>query len=454
MSDLPAQIQVAIRERNLFRRGERILVAVSGGLDSMVLLHQLAELADGRRWKLHVAHFNHQLRGRASTADERFVAQAARKLGLPFTSGRGAVRSAARKRGESLEMAARELRHRFLAGAARQLNCRCVALAHHAGDQVELFFLRLFRGAGGEGLGGMKWVSPSPADRRVRLVRPFLATEHDALCEYARRQRIRFRKDASNDSTEILRNRIRHELLPWLRRNYQPALDKIIGRVMEIVAGEAEVVSEAARTVRRMKPRTLAGWPVGLQRRILQSQLLERGIAPNYELIESLRQQPDQPVSLGPRRTVVRDRMGRIRVTARRRGRFDVRQAAVALDCKAGSVSFGGVELQWWIEAGTGRRIPRAGSGREFFDADRVGSRLILRHWQAGDRFRPIGLNGSLKLQDWFTNQKIPSAERRRVVVAVGASGEIFWVEGQRIGEACKLRSDTRRRLIWRWKRG
>ena len=127
----------------MFCRGERILVAVSGGVDSMVLLAAMHELAGAAGWKLSVAHFNHQLRGRASAADERFVGQAAGKLGLPFYAGRGAVKSFAKKRGVSIEMAARELRHKFLAQTARRFKCPVVALAHHADDQVELFFLRL-----------------------------------------------------------------------------------------------------------------------------------------------------------------------------------------------------------------------------------------------------------------------------------------------------------------------
>ena len=122
-----------------------------------------------------------------------------------------------------------------------------IALAHHADDQVELFFLRLLRGAGGEGLSGMKRRSPSPADRNLLLARPLLGFSKAELRTFARENKIRFREDATNVSADFLRNRIRNELLPWLRQNYQPALDKTVLRLMDIVGAEADFAGAAAR---------------------------------------------------------------------------------------------------------------------------------------------------------------------------------------------------------------
>ena len=131
-------------------------------------------LRSKHRWKITVAHFNHQLRGRASDADEQLVRKTAARLKLPFVVGRADVKQFAAQSKVSVEMAARKLRHDFFARAARKRKISTVALAHHADDQVELFFLRLLRGAGGEGLAGMKWRSPSPADTKITLVRPLL----------------------------------------------------------------------------------------------------------------------------------------------------------------------------------------------------------------------------------------------------------------------------------------
>ena len=163
MGEFLQRVQTAVEKRRLFLHGQKILVAVSGGADSMVLLHVLNGLAKKQRWKIFVAHFNHRLRGRASDADEKLVEQTATKLRLKFFRGGADVKAFAAQSKISVEMAARTLRHEFLARTAREQKISTTALAHHADDQVELFFLRLLRGAGGEGMAGMKWRSPSPA---------------------------------------------------------------------------------------------------------------------------------------------------------------------------------------------------------------------------------------------------------------------------------------------------
>src|SRR6185312_8210942 len=133
-----------------------------------VLLQVLHALSKKNRWRITVAHLNHQLRGRSSDADERLVIRVAKKMGVAVVASRTDVKKLAQTGKLSLEMAARKARHEFLAQTAARLNISHIALAHHADDQVELFFLRLFRGAGSEGLAGMKWRGPSPADRRIQ----------------------------------------------------------------------------------------------------------------------------------------------------------------------------------------------------------------------------------------------------------------------------------------------
>src|SRR5439155_11704644 len=268
----------------LFNEGQPILVAVSGGLDSMVLLRVIHELSASHGWQLTVAHLNHSLRGRSSDADERLVRQAAQKLQLPIAIERADVRSFARAQKLSLEMAARKRRHDFLARTALKMGMSTVALAHHADDQLELFFLRLLRGSGGEGLAGMKWRSPSPSNPRVELVRPLLDSPKSALRDYAAQTRIHHREDATNACLDFQRNRLRHELLPLLRRKYQPALQKTVLRVMEIVGTEADFVTQAAsdwlqrRRMGRRQPPAFEKLNVAVQRRCVQLQLLGLGI--------------------------------------------------------------------------------------------------------------------------------------------------------------------------------
>ena len=468
MTDLLQRVEQNILNRRLLKPGPAVLVAVSGGLDSMVLLHSLHELSSRHRWKLTVAHFNHQLRGRSSDADERLVRRTAATLKLPFVAGRIDVKGFAQKSKLSIEMAARKLRHEFFARAARERKIRVIALAHHADDQVELFFLRVLRGAGGEGLAGMKWRSPSPVDAKIMLLRPLLDTTKEELRRFARKNKVRFREDATNARLEMPRNRVRNELLPLLRRRYQPALTRTVLRLMEIVGAEADLIGETARqwlkktgrdgppgrprTPRRGVP-TFKDLPVAVQRRVLQLQLSEIGVPAVFGLIESLRQSTDVQVNLGPQLSILRDATGMVSLRLAPPSGFSTNETVINLAGRAGDEEFDGMRLGWRLEAGANFARPHGRKACESFDADKVGGNITLRHWRPGDRFQPIGLRSSVKLQDLFTNRKIPRTRRRALMVAAAENREIFWVEGLRISENFKLTPQTRRRLVWRWHR-
>ncbi len=461
MSEFLQRVEIAVKERQLFSRGKKILVAVSGGVDSMVLLHTLNALAAKNHWKIFVAHFNHQLRGRASDADEKLVRQTAKKLRVIFFPGGTDVNAFATQSKISVEMAARKLRHEFLAQTAQENKIPTIALAHHADDQVELFFLRLLRGAGGEGLAGMKWRSPSPADKSIALVRPLLGFSKAEILAHARAEKIRFRDDATNFSTDILRNRIRNELLPLLRKNYQPGLGKTVLRLMEIVGAEAEFVGATAAAWWAKSEIAFARLPVAVQRRVLQQQLAELGVVSDFELVEQLRAVPGKLVSVSSALSVVRDADGKIRLldsSARAENKFNTGELKFKMSGRAGRVGFVGWEFYWALKKydgslGLARRSPSSPRRIqcEFFDAAKIGGEIILRHWRAGDRFQPIGLKSAVKLQDLFVNAKIPAARRRELVLAATATGEIFWVEGLRIGEKFKLTPATKRLLRWNW---
>jgi tRNA(Ile)-lysidine synthase len=429
---LSGQVEAEIAAHGLLRRGQTVLVAVSGGSDSMALLAVLRDLARRWRWRLVVAHFNHQFRGRASEADEALVRRTARQWGLACEVGRADVRSCAAASGGSLEMAGREARHAFLAAAARRRRARAVALAHHADDQVELFLVRLLRGASSLGLAGMPWSNPSPADSTVRLVRPFLGLTRAQLDNFVRQERIRFREDASNASHDILRNRIRHELLPLLARHYQPAVRTVILREMAALSADAGLIADLAQQWRQAPAEGSSRFiqlPLSVQRRLLQDELLGLECEGDFDRVEALRLRPGEPLTVGPGVQLRHDGAGRIT-----RATFD------------------GLTWTWKLSAARGKP-PAFGAGCEWFDADQVGSGIVLRHWQPGDRFQPSGMSSPVKLQDLFTNRKVPRPQRHRLVVATTRTGAIWWVEGLRIGEGFKLSSRTRRRLRWSWRR-
>ncbi len=449
-------VERILRRERLAQPGQTLLVAVSGGLDSMVLLDVLDRLRRLHRWRLVIAHFNHRLRGKASDADERWVRREAARRALGFVSERADVAGCARRGGLSVEMAARRLRHEFLARVARQFGAKAVALAHHADDQTELFFLRLLRGAGPEGLMGMRYRSPSPANRGVSLVRPLLDVPKSALSVYGSERGLRFREDATNAELAMRRNRVRHRLLPLLAREFQPAVGEVVRRTMTLLGAENDFVRRAAtQWLERRSGRPFARLHPAVQRQVIQAQLIRLGVNPTFELVERLRLVPGRRVSAGAEGMIGRRREGVLTRMAEKAPGFRAAEQEVQLSGRIRGVGFGGLDIRWSF--GRHSRTPtrlRFGAGIEHFDAREVGSPVTLRHWRPGDRFQPIGMRRSVKLQDLFTNERVPGVERHRRVVATTARGEVFWVEGLRIGERFKLDNQTTTRLKWRWRRG
>ena len=432
-----------------------MVAGISGGTDSTVLLHSLHRLARENQWQIEVAHFNHRLRGEESDADERFVRAEAAALNLPFWVACDNVAAAADSSGESIEMAARRLRHEFLARKAAERGAK-IALGHHADDQVELFLMRLLRGSSVQGLGGMEWISPSPARPHISIIRPFLGFPKQLLQSFARESGLASRHDRSNEDRKFSRNRVRLELLPLLREGYQPALSEVLLRTMDQLREASHLISGQVQHLSASGD-PFQSWPVAAQREHLQQQLIDTGISPSFDLIERLRQNAG-PITAKSGQWIVSLDTGEIRILPPMGPTFSGTELPLRIGSDAGQeAEFDGVALSW-------RRVetPVPGppvatvpgeSGREYFDADAVGRAILIRHWRKGDRFQPIGLPQTVKLQDLFTNAKIPREDRHRLLVAVAEQGDIFWVERLRIGEKHKISASSRSWLEWVWRR-
>lgn len=430
--------------------GLPILVGVSGGIDSMTLLDVLDRLRLRQSLKLGVAHLDHGLRGSHSRADARLVRSNSQLRGLPYFEERAEVKRHARTHGWSLEMAGRDLRHTFFARTAQRFGAKLIALGHQADDQVELCFLRLLRGTGGDGLAGMRSCSGLPGSAAFTILRPLLTVTREEICRYAREHQVPFREDASNLESTFLRNRVRHELLPLLHARFQAKLGPAILRAMEVIGAEADLAQQLADGwLASQEPGSFDGLHTAVQRRVIHQQLLRAGIGPEFQLIEKLRLHSSCPVKT-PVALICRGADGRLR-RVEPAPKWSTTQTTASLR-RSGRLAFADLEIRW----STSRKRPRLDipqTGVEYFDADQVGGTVNLRYWRPGDRFQPSGMARAVKIQDLFVNLKVPKAERHCKPLATNALGEIFWVDGIRISDRHKLTATSRRFLKWEWHR-
>ena len=197
--------------------------------------------------------------------------------------------------------------------------------------------------------------------------------------------------------------------------------------------------------------------PEAVQRQVVHEQLITLGAEPDFDWVEWLRSNTGQPLTLAPGSTVVLQATGRVEwhkpVRIKFSGKTRLLRVPVGTGRAQGEAVFAGATLKWRVFRRTRSLLLARQAGVEWFDAERIGPEIRLGHWRAGDRFQPIGMRTSTKLQDWFTNRKVPAARRRELILARSEQGTIFWVEGERIGEAAKVSPNTRWVLEWRWKR-
>ncbi len=420
----------------------RVVVAVSGGLDSMALLALMSCFTRQRGGALVVAHFNHHLRGHESDDDEEFVRQAAAGMGWLCRVGGGDVRAAAR--GISIEMAARDLRHRFLAEVAREAGGD-LFLAHHADDQIELHLMRTRRGVRGPGLGGMQMDSRSPVDRNVRLLRPLLGVSRGRLADFVRQNQVQYREDSSNAEAGNERNRIRMDVIPRLRDQIGGGFD---GAILRSVAEEQQRCALARAAAKKWLTESgdFAALTAPMQEEILAAQLEANAIPVTKRRLAALLSRPGALFEVGGGRRISRDRLGRLKVF---REEWSGAEQKIAIET-SGETLFEGLRIQWSFPGGA----DLTGKGNVmFFDADKVGAGAKLRHWRKGDRIQLSGRASVRPLHEMFSRNKIEREMRHQAIVAETGGGEIFWVEGLRVTERFKVTGQTRRHMEWRWER-
>ena len=456
---LPSRALRTIRRHGLLPRGGRVLVALSGGPDSVALLHVLLELqARGALVVAGAGHFNHRLRP-AAAEDERFCRELLDELGVPLEVGSADVRGLARAERRSIEDAARRARYTFLRAAAERLAADAIAVGHSRDDQAETFLLRVLRGAGARGLAGIR-----PCAGPV--IRPFLDVPREAIRAYAAERGLRFREDDSNADVSVPRNRVRHELLPLLTR-FSPSAVEALARAAETAREDEDFLNRAAIDLSRsivlitdhgavLDAPSLRQTHPALASRVVRAALEEAapGVFFSREHIRAvlaLAAGDEQP---GGRLQVTVDVPG---LAARREGeRVIVGGRRIEPAAFANSFRFplsipGEVALPGWTVsaqafASDGGLPPElTARGTSVFVAGSVIKLpLAVRSRRPGDRFRPIGMGGrGRKLQDFLVDRKVARADRDALPLVVDSDDRIVWVVGHSVGEDFRVTSPS-----------
>ncbi|MFC1783789.1 tRNA lysidine(34) synthetase TilS [Planctomycetota bacterium] len=487
-----AAVYEQIASWDICELSSRWLIGISGGCDSMALLHAMVKLGESYPEQLaylHLAHLNHQLRGEESEADAEFVSEQAKRLGLSITVGTVDAAGAARETGESIETAARNERFRFLAETARKFECQIIAVGHNADDQAETILHRILRGTGIRGLGGMEPVRSLPngdGQEDLWLVRPLLGLRRAEIGNFLQEQGISWRQDRSNESVEFTRNRIRHQLLPQLADQFNPRVVEALLQLGQTaqwcgaILGEEAGKDLADMTINQtdgsltLDVELLKGQPHIKQAEIIHQALLTlkapqqrigfKHIRAALELIGQVenaegvlsfpydlkiqRKQNQLIMGAGPSETASTS-PAPPEVILTRRGKTSLPEGFLGLD-PATLEAYPVEEVITESIAGGQDGLARFCRGKSFrqemFDGDKIQGTLRLRCRRDGDRFWPLGGGGIKKLGDFFTDAKVPTQLRDRVGLVCDDEG-ILWILGLRISERCKINPSTNRIL-------
>ncbi len=431
--DLLCRVEMVCREKKLFSPGDGLVIACSGGVDSVALTDLIQRLAPGWKLRLCIAHFEHGIRGRESAEDAEFVKRMAAYRQIPFRMERSDVPGYAAVYHLSLETAARELRYAFLRNLCRELEYDGILLAHHGDDQAETVLMRLLRGAGMEGLSAMSY-------KQDGLIRPLLSFRKKELEVYCRERRLSFREDRTNQIPDAMRNRLRLELLPILREKYNPSLDEVLCRLADMAGEEQDFLHKEAE---RLLPRLLRnGSPPELSGKIFA------GLHPAMQRIVLrlyLRQVFGDIVDLGyqhceaARRLIMEGKTGtRLMLPKGRQVEFTYGWlrpiSCESLKLPEYRLNIPGTtdmpEYGMRIYAEVREILPEQTDSAEYYcDAAQLPEVPVIRTRRPGDRIVTTG--GTRKLKDYFIDCKLRKDLRERQPLLV-IGGRVLWVIGGR----------------------
>ncbi len=461
-SILEQRVAIFLREHHLTASRKPLLVAVSGGPDSVCLLHVLNALKKDSGLKLHVAHLDHQLRGNESMADAQYVLDLCHELGIPVTIEQRNVRTYQKEHKLSIEEAAREVRYGFFTEIAESIGAERVAVGHTLDDQVETVLLNLLRGTGTRGLRGLQSVRHwQSSGRRLTIVRPLLAVSHKETAAYCRRHHLQPRIDVTNRSLALTRNRIRLKLLPLLK-SYNPDIIEALLRTARIASDDIAFLEKTADRYWRkiaskqgevivFRKSALLELPSGLQRLVLRRAIED--ILGTLKDIEARHIEDMLTLLAKPAGKRINLPYGLFFATEYDRfllgHQLDEFSPLPLLDSEHPLTIPGTTHISGWrIHTDVIEKMESAFGDdlTAYLNYDRVRGELVVRPRCPGDRFQPLGMDEEKKVGRFMIDARVPRLWRTRVPI-VCDDEKLLWVVGYRIDERVKVTENTKRVL-------
>jgi tRNA(Ile)-lysidine synthase len=467
LSTLLQTVEKTIATYKMLRPKDSVVIGVSGGPDSVALLHVLFLVAPRFSLKLCVAHLNHCLRQNDSDKDAQFVEILAKKYDLPCYTHKKDVRKYHIENKLSLEEAARRVRYTFLNEVANTKKYNKIAVGHHRDDNAELILMNLFRGSGTQGLSGI-----SPV-RDHKIIRPLIKLNRSEIIDFLSQNNLEYVFDASNADTKYLRNKVRHDLIPLLKTEYNPKISETLNRLSSIIRSEEEWIDDVVhafyeKTVLDIQENCiilsvlmLNRYHPALQRRIIRTTIekikgdLRRIRFVNINSIIGLLENRSAygKLDLPDGIRIQRDRDA-LHVFKERRMSCGLSEKDSHSDTFTFEYQIEKLESVFIKEIGATIKFTELGMEKvfdyrytgqhtSFFDKNTLSFPMVIRNFRPGDAFKPLGVGGTQKLKKFFIDKKVPRTKRIKCPILL-SRGKIIWVVGHRIDESVKVMPSTR----------